>query len=97
MIDIPLNKFMLILGFIGQTVFFSRFVIQWIVSEIKKESVIPMIFWYLSITGSIILLVYSIYRKDPVFIVGQSVGFVVYIRNIFLVRGKTRSMKTKSD
>jgi len=90
MIDSSIGKYMLILGFIGQTVFFSRFLIQWVVSEIKGESIIPMVFWYLSITGSVILLIYALYRKDPVFIAGQSVGFIVYIRNIFLVKRKKR-------
>jgi lipid-A-disaccharide synthase-like uncharacterized protein len=77
-----------IIGMIGQTVFFMRFVIQWIVSEKKKESVIPVQFWYLSIIGSLIVLAYAIYRKDPVFILGQSVGFVVYVRNLVLIYRK---------
>lgn len=76
------------IGLIGQSVFFMRFVIQWIVSEKKRESVIPMAFWYLSIIGSLIVLSYAIYRKDPVFILGQSVGFIVYVRNILLIRKK---------
>lgn len=81
---------MLAIGFIGQTAFFSRFLVQWIVSEYKKESVIPELFWYLSIVGSSLLLVYAIYRKDPVFILGQSVGFIVYIRNIVLINAKKK-------
>lgn len=77
-----------IIGMLGQSVFFMRFVIQWIVSEKKQESVIPIQFWYLSIVGSLIVLAYAIYRKDPVFILGQCVGFVVYVRNIFLIYKK---------
>lgn len=81
-------KIWVIIGMIGQSVFFMRFVIQWIVSEKKKESVIPIQFWYLSIIGSLIVLAYAIYRKDPVFILGQSAGFAVYIRNIWLIHSK---------
>lgn len=83
-------NFWVAFGLIGQLAFFMRFVIQWIVSERKRESVIPEVFWYLSIIGSLILLVYAIYRKDPVFILGQSVGSVVYIRNIMLIHNKKR-------
>jgi lipid-A-disaccharide synthase-like uncharacterized protein len=76
-------------GFAGQLLFFLRFVVQWIVSENKKESVIPLSFWYFSIGGAAILLVYAIWRKDPVFIAGQSCGFVVYFRNIVLIKRKS--------
>ena len=79
-----MNKW-LIVGFAGQSVFFSRFLVQWICSEVKKKSYIPVSFWYLSIAGSILILMYSLYRKDPVFILGQSVGLVVYIRNLILL------------
>jgi lipid-A-disaccharide synthase-like uncharacterized protein len=76
------------IGMIGQATFFMRFVVQWIASERKKESVIPVQFWYLSIIGSIIVLAYAIYRKDPVFILGQCVGFIVYVRNLILIYRK---------
>ncbi len=88
---------MLAIGFIGQAAFFSRFLLQWIVSEVKKESVIPAAFWYLSIIGSSILLSYAIYKKDPVFILGQSVGFIVYIRNIVLIKRKEKKLLSKSE
>lgn len=81
-------NFWVLFGLLGQFFFLMRFVIQWIVSEKKGESVIPDNFWYLSILGSVILLLYAIYRRDPVFIAGQSVGSVVYIRNIMLIRNK---------
>ena len=81
-------KLWIIIGFIGQTLFFSRFLIQWIVSEIKGKSVIPIAFWYLSVFGGIILLSYAIVRKDPVFIVGQSCGVLVYVRNLYLIYRK---------
>ena len=73
-------------GFIGQTFFFARFFVQWIASESAKKSVIPMMFWYFSILGGFTLLCYAIYRKDPVFIVGQSTGLAIYLRNIHLSR-----------
>jgi lipid-A-disaccharide synthase-like uncharacterized protein len=74
------------LGLAGQLLFSARFIVQWIASERKKRSVIPVAFWYFSIGGSALLLAYAIYRKDPVFILGQSAGAVVYIRNLWLIR-----------
>ena len=79
----------LIIGFIGQGLFASRFIVQWIYSEKIGESHIPIIFWYLSILGGIGLLTYAIFRKDPVIILGQSFGIFVYIRNLFLIYKKT--------
>lgn len=83
----------LILGFVGQALFGARFIIQWIVSERKGESTIPMAFWYCSISGAMVLLTYAIYKQDPVFIVGQSLGSVVYIRNLILIDRKRKSME----
>jgi lipid-A-disaccharide synthase-like uncharacterized protein len=74
------------IGLAGQFFFFMRFFIQWIVSEAKKESTIPIAFWYMSIAGGIILLSYAIYRRDPVFILGQSIGLLVYVRNLMLIK-----------
>ena len=73
------------IGFLGQGLFFGRWVIQWIVSERKAESQVPIAFWYLSLIGGLITLAYAIYRKDPVFIAGQSIGAIVYIRNLMLI------------
>ena len=75
----------LIIGFTGQFLFASRFIVQWIYSEKKGESSIPIIFWYLSIFGGIGLLTYAIFRKDPVIILGQSFGIFIYLRNLFLI------------
>ncbi|MCE1117744.1 MULTISPECIES: lipid-A-disaccharide synthase N-terminal domain-containing protein [Pseudomonas] len=75
----------LIVGFAGQAVFTGRFVLQWLYSEYKRRSVIPVGFWYLSMLGSALLLIYAIYRQDPVFIIGQSFGFLVYLRNLQLI------------
>jgi len=80
------ENFWLIWGFIAQALFGARFLVQWIASEIKGVSYVPTAFWYLSIFGSIGLLIYSIYRKDPVFILGQSISMVIYVRNIMLIR-----------
>lgn len=73
------------IGLVGQLVFTGRFVLQWLYSEYRKRSMIPVGFWYLSILGSALLLAYAIYREDLVFIVGQSFGFVVYLRNLQLI------------
>jgi lipid-A-disaccharide synthase-like uncharacterized protein len=78
-------KFWLVIGFLGQFLFFMRFLIQWIASERKKKSVIPVAFWYFSLGGSAILLLYALYRRDPVFIVGQALGLVIYSRNLVLI------------
>ena len=78
----------LIIGFIGQGLFASRFIVQWIYSEKKGESSIPLVFWYLSIFGGIGLLIYAIFRKDPVIIVGQLFGIFIYLRNLILIYNK---------
>ena len=75
----------LIIGFLGQGLFASRFIIQWIYSEKRGESTIPILFWYLSIFGGIGLLIYAIFRKDPVIISGQSFGIFIYLRNLILI------------
>ncbi|MCX7765386.1 MAG: lipid-A-disaccharide synthase N-terminal domain-containing protein [Candidatus Sumerlaeia bacterium] len=80
-----------IFGLFGQTLFFSRFLIQWLVSEKKKKSVIPLSFWYLSLFGSIIVLIYAIQKKDIVFTLAMAFGFTVYTRNlIFIYREKLK-------
>jgi len=83
-------EFWLIVGFTGQLLFGARFLIQWIASERKKESHIPIIFWYLSLSGGIILFIYSVSRKDPVFMVGQGTGVIVYVRNLVLISRKKK-------
>jgi lipid-A-disaccharide synthase-like uncharacterized protein len=77
-------------GLLGQACFSARFLVQWIASERKKESVIPVSFWFFSIGGGLTLLMYAIYRLDPVFIIGQGAGLFVYLRNLFLIRRKER-------
>ena len=80
--------FFLIIGFTGQGLFASRFIVQWIYSEKKGESTIPIIFWYLSIFGGIGLLTYALFRKDPVIIIGQLFGIFIYLRNLILIYKK---------
>ena len=76
----------LVVGFGGQLLFMARFVIQWFVSEKQQKSVIPVSFWYFSILGALVLLVYAVHRRDPVFIVGQLLGVMIYLRNLHLIR-----------
>jgi lipid-A-disaccharide synthase-like uncharacterized protein len=74
----------LVLGFLGQGLFFTRWIVQWFRSERERKSTIPLSFWYLSLVGGLITLAYALYRRDPVFIAGQSVGSLVYLRNLML-------------
>ena len=79
-----------LIGMLGQVLFFSRFLVQWIASEKKGRSTVPLSFWYLSIGGGLLLLVYALWRKDPVITLGQLVGVFVYVRNLMLIhRHKT--------
>jgi lipid-A-disaccharide synthase-like uncharacterized protein len=80
--------FWLIFGFIGQLMFTMRFMVQWVASERKKESVIPVSFWYFSLGGGLIVLAYAIYRMDPVFILAYLPGNFVYLRNLFFINKK---------
>jgi lipid-A-disaccharide synthase-like uncharacterized protein len=80
-----LQTLWLALGFLAQGLFSARFLVQWIASERAGRSVIPLAFWYFSMGGGILLLAYAIYRRDPVFIVGQAAGLVVYSRNLLLI------------
>ncbi len=73
------------IGFLGQGLFFGRWIIQWLASERSAKSRVPVAFWYMSLIGGLITLAYAVYRRDPVFIAGQSVGAVVYIRNLMLI------------
>ena len=76
-------------GLLGQGLFFLRSFFQWLASERQKACVVPVIFWYFSLAGGVILLVYAIYRKDPVFILGQGMGILVYLRNLYLIHSPT--------
>ncbi len=86
-----MNRVWLGIGFAGQIVFSLRFLVQWIASERRRESVIPIAFWYISLVGTTLLFAYATYRKDPVFMLGQAFGFVVYIRNLMLINRRRMS------
>ncbi len=82
----------LAIGFMGQALFSARFLVQWISSEKQKKSVIPIAFWYFSLGGGVTLLSYAIFRLDPVFIVGQAGGLLVYSRNLsFVLRDRRQA------
>ncbi len=76
---------LLVLGMAGQGLFAARFLVQWLVSERAGRSVIPITFWYLSVAGGALLLVYAVLRRDPVFVTGQAAGLAVYLRNLVLL------------
>jgi lipid-A-disaccharide synthase-like uncharacterized protein len=80
------SPYWLALGLTAQLAFFSRFLVQWIASERAGRSVIPTAFWYLSLGGSAMLLAYAVHRQDPVFVLGQSIGGVIYVRNLVLLK-----------
>ncbi|UCD70745.1 MAG: lipid-A-disaccharide synthase N-terminal domain-containing protein [Syntrophobacterales bacterium] len=82
----------LIVGFGGQICFSMRFLVQWVASERKGKSVIPIYFWYFSLLGGLTLLTYAIHIKDPVFIVGQSMGAFIYLRNLMLIYKNRKSV-----
>ncbi len=75
----------LALGFLGQGLFSMRFLVQWIASEKKGESIVPVAFWYFSLGGGALLLIYALWRLDPVFIIGQFTGLFIYSRNLYLI------------
>jgi lipid-A-disaccharide synthase-like uncharacterized protein len=79
------ETFWLTIGFLGQVLFSGRFIVQWIASERARKSIIPAAFWLFSVGGGATLLAYAIYRRDPVFIVGQAAGLFIYARNIFFI------------
>jgi lipid-A-disaccharide synthase-like uncharacterized protein len=83
----------LAVGFAGQALFFSRFLVQWLASEKRRESYLPRAFWFLSIGGGLTLLAYAIHRRDPVFIVGQATGILIYGRNLWFIYGPTGGRK----
>jgi lipid-A-disaccharide synthase-like uncharacterized protein len=84
----------LLIGFGGQALFMGRFVIQWLVSERNGRSVIPISFWYLSIAGALVLLVYAVHRRDPVVVAGQGLGVAIYLRNLHLIRAERAHAKS---
>jgi lipid-A-disaccharide synthase-like uncharacterized protein len=84
-----------ILGIVAQGLFASRFLVQWMVSEIEKKSIIPLAFWYFSLAGGVLLFAYAVHRQEPVFAAGQGMGLFIYLRNLWLIyREKGRAKAT---
>lgn len=88
-----LDMLWLILGFTGQGLFGIRILIQWIHSEKQRRSVVPVTFWWFSIVGSFCLLIYAIHLRDPVILSGQLFGFIVYVRNIWLIYNERKAQQ----
>jgi lipid-A-disaccharide synthase-like uncharacterized protein len=86
------EQFWLSVGFVGQAFFSMRFLIQWIASEKRKESVIPISFWFFSIGGGLTLFIYALHRRDPVFILGEGAGIFIYSRNLYFIWRKQRRL-----
>ncbi len=84
------ETFWLTIGFLGQAMFSGRFLVQWMASEIRRESVVPHVFWWFSLGGGTTLLAYAVWRLDPVFIAGQAFGLIVYLRNLMLIRASVK-------
>jgi lipid-A-disaccharide synthase-like uncharacterized protein len=78
------------IGLFGQSLFSARFILQWLASEKARRSVVPKAFWYFSLGGSSVLLAYAIHRADPVFVLGQSAGLAIYLRNLWLIQVEQR-------
>lgn len=91
---IPDNESLWIaVGFAGQFLFTMRFLVQWVHSERHRRSLIPTAFWYFSLAGGVVLLSYALWRGDPVFIVGQTAGVFIYLRNLVFIRRERRAMR----
>lgn len=83
-----------LIGLVGQAMFSMRFLLQWIYSERVGRSVIPELFWYFSLGGGVILLLYAVRQRDPVFIIGQATGLFIYMRNIWLIWREKKALQT---
>ena len=90
------EQIMIVVGFTGQGLFAMRFIIQWLSSEKQSKSVIPVAFWYFSIGGGAVLLLYAIWRQDPVIICGQGLGLFIYLRNLYFIRRDTGEERDSS-
>jgi len=89
-VDAPWEMWWLLVGLAAQTAFFTRWIIQWIASERRGESVVPVIFWWCSLVGATMLLIYFVGRREPVGVLGQAIGWAVYSRNLYLIRTKRK-------
>jgi len=87
-VDAPWEMWWLLVGLVAQAAFFTRWIIQWIASERRGESVVPTVFWWCSLVGATMLLIYFVGRREPVGVLGQAIGWAVYSRNLYLIRAK---------
>ncbi|WP_037989389.1 lipid-A-disaccharide synthase N-terminal domain-containing protein [Tepidiphilus margaritifer] len=85
------------IGLLGQALFSMRFLVQWLASERRRRSVVPVAFWYFSLAGGSTLLAYAIYRADPVFIIGQLTGLFIYARNLHLIWREHKARVTETS
>ncbi len=85
------------IGFLGQALFSARFLVQWIASEMKRASVVPLAFWWFSLAGGVTLFAYAVWREDPVFIAGQGFGLLIYARNLVLIRKSGKAAAPAPD
>ncbi|KAB6715799.1 lipid A biosynthesis protein [Roseobacter sp. TSBP12] len=96
-VDSVVELWWVVFGLAAQLMFTARFLLQWIASERAKDSVMPVAFWYFSLIGGVMLLAYALYRRDPVFILGQALGVFIYARNLWLIYAKRRAQPTPSE
>ena len=96
-VDSVAELWWVVFGLAAQLMFTARFLLQWIASERAKDSVMPVAFWYFSLIGGVMLLIYALYRADPVFILGQALGVFIYARNLWLICAKRRAQPTPSE
>ncbi|MDF1872321.1 lipid-A-disaccharide synthase N-terminal domain-containing protein [Vannielia sp.] len=89
-VDTWVEFWWVLIGLGGQLLFTGRFLVQWIASERARRSVVPLAFWWFSIGGGAVLLAYALYRQDPVFVLGQSMGLFIYLRNLYLIYAEKR-------
>jgi lipid-A-disaccharide synthase-like uncharacterized protein len=82
---------------VGQAIFGTRFLLQWIASEYRKRSHVPTAFWFMSLAGSVILLCYSVHIKNPIFMLGFSLNILIYLRNLQLIYGHAAGVKAGND
>ena len=87
-VDSPAELIWVLVGLSGQILFTARFLVQWIASERERRSVVPVAFWYFSLGGGAVLLAYALWRGDPVFVLGQSMGVGIYLRNLWLIHAE---------
>lgn len=85
-----IHKLWLSIGFLAQAIFSARFIVQWIASERAGRSIVPVTFWFISVAGGALLLVYAVHIRDPVFIIGQAAGVLIYSRNLLLIHSEKR-------